>query len=113
MRQVARLAAGLLGSGALLGCAYPRDAEPEVAVAEVSTTAEASALRERHADADGRFFNPGAEDPKTVWGMLRWQLFTRNPYRKLKPGFYGTTNQPVRAKFPRAPDRVIRHIGRR
>ncbi len=77
MCRVARIATGLLCAALfLLGCAYPRESEIEVA--------EASALWAPHVDADGRFFNPWAADPKTVWGMLRWQLFTKNPYRKMK-----------------------------
>ncbi len=68
---------GLLCAASLLvGCAYPR--ESEIPVAKVSD------LKGPHVDADGRFVNPWAEDPKTVWGMLRWQLFTKNPYRKMK-----------------------------
>ena len=63
-----------------MACAYPP--EPEGSV--VSANSVASVLRAPHVDGDGRFFNPWAEDPKTVWGMLRWQLFTRNPYREMK-----------------------------
>ena len=33
----------------------------------------------------GGFFNPWRRDPKTLWGMLRWQLFSRNPYDKSQP----------------------------
>ncbi len=66
----------------MAGCAYPL--EPEAEVAAVSVDAEVAALRGPHLDADGRFFNPWAVDPKSVWGMLRWQLFTKNPYRAMK-----------------------------
>jgi N-acyl-phosphatidylethanolamine-hydrolysing phospholipase D len=31
---------------------------------------------------DGRFFTPWARDPKSLWGLVRWQLFSRNPYDK-------------------------------
>lgn len=31
---------------------------------------------------DGRFFTPWARDPKSLWGLVRWQLFSANPYDK-------------------------------
>lgn len=58
-----------------------------IAAAERTARAEgappdASLLYARHVDGDGRFFTPWSEDPKSVWGLLRWQLFSRNPYDK-------------------------------
>src|SRR5258706_1023641 len=35
-----------------------------------------------HGDRDAGFFTPWSSDPKSVWGFLRWQLFSRNPYDK-------------------------------
>ncbi len=34
--------------------------------------------------AVGAFFNPWARDPKSVWGMLRWKLFSSNPWADAK-----------------------------
>jgi N-acyl-phosphatidylethanolamine-hydrolysing phospholipase D len=33
-------------------------------------------------DEDGRFFVPWSEDPTSFWGLVKWQLFSRNPYDK-------------------------------
>jgi N-acyl-phosphatidylethanolamine-hydrolysing phospholipase D len=41
-------------------------------------------LRAPHWDGR-RFFNPWAKDEKSLWGLLRWQLFSRNPYDKSAP----------------------------
>jgi len=38
-----------------------------------------------HVDDRGRFFTPWSEPPMSLWGMLRWQLFSRNPYNKSRP----------------------------
>jgi N-acyl-phosphatidylethanolamine-hydrolysing phospholipase D len=62
----------------LLACAYPELAEPP------GVRVDTESLYAPHR-RDGRFFNPWASDPKTVWGMLRWQLFTRNPYDRGGP----------------------------
>jgi N-acyl-phosphatidylethanolamine-hydrolysing phospholipase D len=50
------------------------------------TFAEPSAdpLRALHR-VDGRFYNPWAEDPRTLWGAVRWWFFSRNPYDKSGP----------------------------
>lgn len=57
-----------------------------------STGSTAASLHAPHRDAAGRFFVPWADDPKTLWGILRWWLFTANPYDKS-----GEPNVPVRA----------------
>jgi len=38
-----------------------------------------------HVDSRGRFFIPWAEDPRSIWSVLRWKLFSRNPYDKGQP----------------------------
>ena len=35
-----------------------------------------------HGNAQDGFFTPWSEDPKTLWMLLKWQLFTRNEYDK-------------------------------
>ncbi len=42
----------------------------------------ARSLYAPHGDRDAGFFTPWSSDPKSVWGFLRWQLFSRNPYDK-------------------------------
>jgi N-acyl-phosphatidylethanolamine-hydrolysing phospholipase D len=32
--------------------------------------------------ADGRFFNPWIQENRSVWRLLKWQLFSGNPYDK-------------------------------
>ena len=64
---------GLLGS-ALLACAPP--AEPVFDVASWPS----DSLYGPHGSAAQGFVNPWVDDPKTVWGVLRWWLFSRNPY---------------------------------
>jgi N-acyl-phosphatidylethanolamine-hydrolysing phospholipase D len=44
-----------------------------------------TSLTARHVDDDGRFFVPWADDPKSFWNIVKWQLFTRNPYDKSRP----------------------------
>ncbi len=68
----------LLGATA---CTYPRDADVE----PVREPADVASLHAVHRDASGRFFSPWTEDPKTPWSVLRWYLFTRNPYDKGGP----------------------------
>jgi N-acyl-phosphatidylethanolamine-hydrolysing phospholipase D len=50
----------------------------------MSTTSDdtGSGLQAPHMDEDGRFFVPWSEDPKSFWGLVKWQLFSRNPYDK-------------------------------
>ena len=76
-RGLIRLAAPLLLAAAVAG-AYPRDPgqtpQPE--------TRSGDSLFAPHRDARGRFFVPWEEDPKSVWGILRWWLFDDNPYDK-------------------------------
>ena len=76
-RGLIRLAAPLLLAAAVAG-AYPRDPgqtpQPE--------TRSGDSLFAPHRDASGRFFVPWEEDPKSVWGILRWWLFDDNPYDK-------------------------------
>jgi N-acyl-phosphatidylethanolamine-hydrolysing phospholipase D len=33
----------------------------------------------------GRFFNPWEQAPRSLWGILRWKLFSRNPHDKSRP----------------------------
>jgi N-acyl-phosphatidylethanolamine-hydrolysing phospholipase D len=35
-----------------------------------------------HGDLRAGFFTPWSEDPKSIWKLLRWQLFSRNEYDK-------------------------------
>jgi N-acyl-phosphatidylethanolamine-hydrolysing phospholipase D len=58
---------------ALLACVGAPSPAPEAA------SSDPALLHAPHR-ADGRFFNPWARDPKTLWALLRWQLFSRNPY---------------------------------
>ena len=44
-----------------------------------------TSLAARHVDGQGRFFVPWSDDPKSFWGLVKWQLFTRNPYDKSRP----------------------------
>ncbi len=76
------LAAAVL-STALGACAYP---EPEAPVTAAADTPPASTdlLYAPHGQK-GRFFNPWARDPKSTWGLMKWLMFTRNPYDKGGP----------------------------
>jgi N-acyl-phosphatidylethanolamine-hydrolysing phospholipase D len=68
----------------LLACAWGAAAEPQAPGETVTAS-----LTAPHRD-DGGFFNPWAQDPKSLWGLLRWQLFSSNPYDKS-----GTPEIPV------------------
>jgi hypothetical protein len=46
---------------------------------------EPTSLTARHVDGDGRFFVPWSDDPKSFWNIVKWQLFTPNPYDKSRP----------------------------
>jgi N-acyl-phosphatidylethanolamine-hydrolysing phospholipase D len=72
-----RRAAALLVT-ATLGVACTPPPEPPFEAA----TLPVSALRATHGSPQEGFFNPWASDPKTLWGVVRWWLFTRNPYDK-------------------------------
>ena len=65
-----------LSCAALLGCAPP--AEPAFDVAAWVP----DSLHAPHGSVATGFSNPWAADPKSVWGVLRWWLFSRNPYDK-------------------------------
>ena len=43
---------------------------------------DASSLYAAHRDAEGSFFIPWANDPKSAWRVLQWWLFDANPYDK-------------------------------
>jgi N-acyl-phosphatidylethanolamine-hydrolysing phospholipase D len=62
-----------------LGCAPPP--EPHFEVAEWT----ADSLRAPHGSREAGFFVPWSRDPKSVWGMLRWQVGSTNPYDKSGP----------------------------
>jgi N-acyl-phosphatidylethanolamine-hydrolysing phospholipase D len=42
----------------------------------------ARSLYAPHGDRDAGFFTPWSENPNSLWRVLRWQLFTDNPYDK-------------------------------
>ncbi|MEE2679854.1 MAG: MBL fold metallo-hydrolase [Myxococcota bacterium] len=63
---------------ALAACTYPRDTD----ITPTQTPADPTSLRAPHRDDADRFFVPWARDPKSVWGIVRWYFFTRNPYDK-------------------------------
>jgi N-acyl-phosphatidylethanolamine-hydrolysing phospholipase D len=42
----------------------------------------ARSLYAPHGDREAGFFTPWSDNPNTLWRLLRWQLFTRNPYDK-------------------------------
>jgi N-acyl-phosphatidylethanolamine-hydrolysing phospholipase D len=52
---------------------------------EESPVPARESLRLPHVDSHGRFFIPWAEDPKSIWSVLRWKFFSRNPYDKGQP----------------------------
>jgi N-acyl-phosphatidylethanolamine-hydrolysing phospholipase D len=62
-----------------LACAPP--AEPRYDVASWPR----EALYAAHGSRERGFENPWAPDPKSVWGVLRWWVFSRNPYDKSGP----------------------------
>ncbi|HJO24045.1 MAG: MBL fold metallo-hydrolase [Myxococcota bacterium] len=68
----------LLGATA---CTYPRDADIE----PLREPAEVASLYAVHRDTSGLFFSPWMENPNTLWSVLRWYLFTQNPYDKKGP----------------------------
>jgi N-acyl-phosphatidylethanolamine-hydrolysing phospholipase D len=59
-----------------LACAPP--AEPPF---DVSALARET-LYAPHGDVQTGFHNPWAPDPKSLWSVLRWWVFSRNPYDK-------------------------------
>src|SRR5262245_25313804 len=72
----------LTAGSALIGFALL--AAPLARSAEVPADAPESArlLYAPHGDARTGFYTPWSSDPKSLWGLLRWQLFSRNPYDK-------------------------------
>jgi N-acyl-phosphatidylethanolamine-hydrolysing phospholipase D len=42
----------------------------------------ARSLYAPHGDRETGFFTPWSENPNSLWRVLRWQLFTENPYDK-------------------------------
>jgi N-acyl-phosphatidylethanolamine-hydrolysing phospholipase D len=56
-------------------------APPQASGGPPSATEDPTLLYAPHRQK-GRFFNPWTEDEHGVWRLLRWQLFTRNPYDK-------------------------------
>ncbi len=60
-------------------------AAEEGAEAQAETPAARETLLLPHSETDGRFFTPWSKNPNSVWRLLRWQLFSRNPYDKTRP----------------------------
>jgi len=59
----------------LVGYGPPTHAEENLV-----TDTSLESLLGPHRDARGRFFTPWSQDPKSLWGLMRWMFFTRNPY---------------------------------
>jgi len=63
--------------GALLcGCAQPTEPLYDTSVLS------ADSLYVAHGNPSSGFENPWLRDPKSLWGVLRWWVFSRNPYDK-------------------------------
>jgi N-acyl-phosphatidylethanolamine-hydrolysing phospholipase D len=73
------LAVTLMGAYGLLACSNPVPTE------DTLNDRSPENLTARHVDSQGRFFTPWSRDPKSLWGVLRWQLLSRNPYDKGRP----------------------------
>ncbi len=65
----------------LLACA----GQPSRAEEPPMNDTSPESLSRPHVDEEGRFFTPWSRDPKSWWGLLRWQLFSRNAYDKSRP----------------------------
>lgn len=75
-----RSARGLTSAALLLAAAAPGTAAAQGPPELPLTTPQS--LRLPHADGRGRFFTPWVSSSRSLWGLLRWQLFSRNAYDK-------------------------------
>jgi N-acyl-phosphatidylethanolamine-hydrolysing phospholipase D len=68
------------------GCTPPPEPELDRTLGTIAS------LRAPHGSPQEGFFNPWVSDPKTLWGVLRWWVFTSNPHDK--------SRAPVVASIP-------------
>jgi N-acyl-phosphatidylethanolamine-hydrolysing phospholipase D len=62
---------------ATVGAEGAKDSEDEEAPAP-----SVELLYAPHGDPESGFFTPWSDDPKTLWGLVRWWFLTRNEYDK-------------------------------
>jgi N-acyl-phosphatidylethanolamine-hydrolysing phospholipase D len=68
----------------LLACATLAAACAPPPLTEISRRTDVDSLYAPHGEP-GAFFNPWAQSPRSWWRVVRWLLFSRNPWDKSRP----------------------------